>query len=129
MIYRKAYAAAGGLFLISIVASFIPFSGIVISILAGGFSSYFVYRIYKTKKLEIEAANMDESQRIEMMKVVGGYNAWAAWVFPVLIVIGILAAIAVPQLEETNGMQQQMNEQKIQELEMQFQKSSEQVGQ
>ncbi len=129
LIYRKAYAAAGGLFLISIVASFIPFSGIVISILAGGFSTYFVYRVYKTKKLEIEAANLDESQRIEMMKVVGGYNAWAAWVFPILIVLGILAAIAVPQLAETDAMQQQMNEQKIQELEMQFQKSLEQVGQ
>ena len=129
LIYRKAYAAAGGLFLISIVASFIPFSGIVISILAGGFSTYFVYRIYKTKKLEIERANSDESQRIEMMRVVGGYNAWAAWVFPILIVIGILAAIAVPQLAETDGMQQQMNEQKIQELEMQFQQSLEQTGQ
>ena len=129
MIYRKAYAAAGGLFLISIVASFIPFSGIVISILAGGFSTYFVYRVYRTKKLEIETANPDESQRIEMMKIVGGYNAWAAWVFPILIVIGILAAIAVPQLAETDAMQQQMNEQKIQELEMQFQKSLEQVGQ
>ena len=129
LIYRKAYAAAGGLFLISIVASFIPFSGIVISILAGGFSTYFVYRVYRAKKLEIEAANPDESQRIEMMKIVGGYNAWAAWVFPILIVIGILAAIAVPQLAETDAMQQQMNEQKIQELEMQFQKSLEQAGQ
>ena len=128
LLYRKAYAAAGGLLLISIIASFIPFSGIVISILAGGFSSYFIYKIYKTKKLEIEATHMDEEQRIEMMKVVGGYNTWVAWVFPIIILLGIIAAVAVPQLEETNNIQQ-MNEQQIQEYEMQYQKKLEQAGQ
>jgi hypothetical protein len=121
LLYRKAYAAAGGLLLISIVASIIPYSGIIISILAGGFSTYFVYKVYKTKKREIEARYMDDEQRIEMMKVVGGYNAWVAWVFPIIIVLAVLAAIAVPQLEET----QLMNEQQMQEFQMQYQKTLE----
>ncbi len=125
LLYRKAYAAAGGLLLISIIASFIPFSGIIISVLAGGFSTYFVYRVYKMKKLEIEAANLDENQRIEMMKVVGGYNVWAAWVFPVLIVLGILAAIAVPKLAENGRMQGQMNEHQMQGFPMQLEQTRE----
>ncbi len=121
LLYRKAYAAAGGLLLISIVASMIPYSGIIISILAGGFSTYFVYKVYKTKKYEIEANYADEEQRIEMMRVVGGYNAWVAWVFPIIVLLGVLAAIAVPQLEHT----QQMDQQQMQEFQMQYQQTVE----
>ncbi len=118
LLYRKAYAAAGGLLLISILASFIPFSGIIISILAGGFSTYAIYKVYKTKKHEIEASTMDEEQRIEMMRVVGGYNAWVAWVFPIIVLLGILAALVLPKLEDT-----QMNQQQMQEFQMQYQQN------
>ena len=94
LLYRKAYAAAGGLFLISLVSGILPFGGLIIWVLTGGFSSYFVYRVYKTKKLEIETAQSDESQRIAMMQELGGYNQWVIWVAVILNVI-VLIAIAV----------------------------------
>ncbi len=92
LLYRKAYAAAGGLFLISLVSGIIPFGGLVIWILSGGFSPYFVYKVFKTKKLEIEAAQQDENQRVAMMKELGGYNQWVIWVavaINVLVLIGV----------------------------------------
>lgn len=97
LIYRKAYAAAGGLFLITIAAAFIPFAGLVIWVLSGGYSTYFVYKTYKAKKLQIEAAEGDENRRIEMMKMLGGYNQWVvvlAIVLNVLVLVGVFMAIA-----------------------------------
>lgn len=97
LIYRKAYAAAGGLFLISIAAAFIPFAGLVIWVLSGGYSTYFVYKTYKAKKLQIEAAEGDENRRIEMMQELGGYNQWVvvlAIVLNVLVLVGVFMAIA-----------------------------------
>ena len=91
LLYRKAYAAAGALFLISLVSTFIPFAGLIVWILTGGFSTYFVYKVYKTKKLEIEAAEGDENRRIQMMQELGGYNQWAlivAVVLNALVIIG-----------------------------------------
>lgn len=94
LLYRKAYAAAGGLFLISLVSGIIPFGGMIVWVLTGGFSSYFVYKVYKTKKLEIEAAQNDEGQRIAMMQELGGYNQWVIWVAVILNII-VLIAIAL----------------------------------
>lgn len=94
LLYRKAYAAAGGLFLISLVSGIIPFGGVIIWVLSGGYSTYFVYRVYKTKKLEIEAAQSDENQRVAMMQELGGYNPWVIWVAVILNVI-VLIAIAL----------------------------------
>ena len=101
LIYRKAYAAAGALLLISLLAQMIPPAGIIVSVLAGGFSPYFVYRIYKTKKLEIETAEQNEERRIVMMREIGGYNQWAVYVAVVLSVIaffGVVAAITLPEV-------------------------------
>jgi len=92
LLYRKAYAAAGGLFLISLASGLIPFAGLVVWVLSGGFSTYFVYKVFKTKKLQIEAAQSDVNQRVNMMEQLGGYNQWALWiavVLNVLVVIGI----------------------------------------
>ena len=103
LFYRKAYAAAGGLFLISVVAQFfIPFAGIIIPIFMGGFGTYFIYKVYKTKKIEIEAIHRDEEQCIETMAEVGGYNQWAVWIgvaLNVLFVIAVVsAAVMIPAL-------------------------------
>lgn len=103
LFYRKAYAAAGGLFLASIIAQFIPFASIMVPIFAGGFSSYFIYKTYKTKKLEIEAVEQGEFKRIEMMQELGGYNQWAAWIgvtLNVLFILGVIAAVSIPGLLE-----------------------------
>ncbi len=94
LLYRKAYAAAGALFLISLVSGIIPFGGLVIWVLTGGFSTYFVYKVYKTKKLEIEAVQGDENKRVEMMQELGGYNQWVIWAAVILNVI-ILVAVGV----------------------------------
>lgn len=98
LIYRKAYAAAGGLFLLSIIAAFIPFAGVVVWVLSGGYSVFFVYRVYRIKKLQIEAAEENEEQRIEMMRELGGYNQWVvilAVILNAVALLGIIAAIAV----------------------------------
>lgn len=108
LIYRKAYAAAGGLFLIAIASSFIPFGGLVISILAGGYSTYFVYKTYKTKKLEIEAAEGDENRRIEMMQELGGYNQWVvvlAVIVNVLVLVAVFMAIVAGMNADTASYQ------------------------
>lgn len=93
LLYRKAYAAAGGLFLISLVSGIIPFGGVIILILSGGYSPFFVYKVFKTKKLEIEAVEGDENKRIEMMKMLGGYNQWVIWVAVILNVLFLLAFV------------------------------------
>lgn len=97
LLYRKAYAAAGGLFLLSFAAAFIPPAGLILWILTGGYATYFVYKVYKNKKLQIEAMQSDEEQRIEMMRILGGYNQWVlvlAVILNLLVLFGIIFAIA-----------------------------------
>jgi hypothetical protein len=80
LLYRKAYLAAGGLFILTIVASIIPFGGIALWIATGGLAPYFVYKVYLEKKREIETRISDEEKRIETMRAVGGYHNWVIWV-------------------------------------------------
>ena len=87
LLYRKAYMAALGLFVLTIVSFAIPFGGLIVWILTGGLAPYFVYKTYQSKKAEIEAAIDDEPKRIETMRVVGGYNDWAIWLAVALHVI------------------------------------------
>ena len=87
LLYRKAYMAAFGLFVLTIVSFAIPFGGLIVWILTGGLAPYFVYKTYQSKKAEIEAAIDDEPKRIETMRVVGGYNDWAIWLAVALHVI------------------------------------------
>jgi hypothetical protein len=77
LLYRKAYMAALGLFVLTSVSLAIPFGGLIVWILTGGLAPYFVYKVYRSKKAEIESTITDEQQRIETMRAVGGYNNWA----------------------------------------------------
>ena len=81
LLYRKAYLPAGILFALNMLVGFIPFGGLILWILAGGYSPYYVYKTYKQKKLEIERAinKEDTSKRLETIEVVGGTNEWAIW--------------------------------------------------
>lgn len=101
LLYRKTYLPALVLFLLTIVANFIPLLGsLILMILAGGYGPYFVYRTYKVKKLEIEAIVEDEEKRIETMRHAGGYNQWVVWVYAIIVTltfIGVLGAILLPQ--------------------------------
>jgi len=83
LLYRKAYMPAGVLALMLIIAWFIPFGWLILWILSGGYSTYFVYKSYKEKRLEVEAEIEDEDKRIETMRILGGTNEWA-------IILGVL---------------------------------------
>jgi hypothetical protein len=85
LLYRKQYIPALVLFIISIFAGAIPFGGLLLAVLAGGFSTYFVYKGYKHKKAEIEANIEDINKRVETMRAVGGYNAWVIWVYVIFV--------------------------------------------
>jgi len=87
LLYRKQYIPAIVLFLLSIVGTVIPFLHFIISLLAGGFSTYFVYKGYKKKKEEIESTINNPQLRIETMREVGGYNPWVAWVYGTFIAL------------------------------------------
>jgi len=87
LLYRKQYIPAIVLFVISILGTLIPFAHFIISILAGGFSTYFVYKGYKKKKEEIEAKIEDPQKRVETMREVGGYNQWVVWVYAIFITL------------------------------------------
>jgi len=79
LLYRKAYLAAGGLFILIIVSGIIPFGSVILWILSGGYAPYFVYKSYKEKRLEVEEMIQDDNKRFETMQAVGGYNEWAIW--------------------------------------------------
>ena len=87
LLYRKQYIPALVLFFISLVAQFIPFGGLLVAVLAGGFSTYFIYKGYKHKKAEIEANIEDVNARIETMRQVGGYNQWVVWVYAIFVAL------------------------------------------
>jgi len=84
LLYRKAYLAAGGLLVLTIIASLIPFGGIALWIATGGLAPYFVYKVYREKRKEIESSIEDEEKRIETMRAVGGFHSWVIWVAVVI---------------------------------------------
>ncbi len=87
LLYRKQYVAALVLFLLSTVASAIPFGGFIVMILSGGYATYFIYKGYKEKRAQIEAAIDDEAERIETMRRVGGYHQWVVWIYVVMALL------------------------------------------
>ena len=104
LLYRKAYIPSLVLFVLTIVITFIPFAPLILWILTGGFSSYFVYKTYQTNKMKIELMEKDDTQRIALMQHMGGYNGWVAWVIGGiygLIVLGLIA-VALSALAGVN---------------------------
>jgi len=95
LLYRKSYLAAGILFLLTLVTSFIPLGGLILWILTGGYAPYFVYKTYKEKRLEVEAQVQDEEKRLETMRYVGGYNDWAIWIAVILHLFFWVAAFSM----------------------------------
>ncbi|PHR55482.1 MAG: hypothetical protein COA44_10530 [Arcobacter sp.] len=91
LLYRKAYVEAAVLFFISLLSGVIPFGGLIVLVLAGGYSPFFVYKLYKSKKSEIEEVFVDEDKRISMMQSLGGYNQWVIWLAGVLNVVVLIA--------------------------------------
>ena len=94
LLYRKAYLGALIFFLANLVSSIVPLGGILIWILQGGFSVYFVYLKYKNLKTQIESQIEDENERIRTMQELGGYNTWAIWVGVILSILALIGIIS-----------------------------------
>ncbi len=94
LLYRKAYLGALIFFLANLVSSLVPLGGILIWILQGGFSVYFVYLKYKNLKNEIESKIEDEDERIKTMQQLGGYNNWALWTGAFLSILALIGIIS-----------------------------------
>jgi hypothetical protein len=89
LLYRKAYLAALGLFIITIIVGSIPLLSLIVWIVQGGLSVYFIYLKYQQKRKEIEASCQTEEECIQAMKNVGGVNTWVIWVAAILNTIFI----------------------------------------
>lgn len=73
---------------------------LIMSILIGGFGTYYIYKLYLEKKEEIEAIIPEDKKRIIIMQAkVGGINRWAmpmavfALVSLVLIIVGLMSMV------------------------------------
>jgi hypothetical protein len=90
LLYRKQYLASLILFIASVTIGMFPLMGLIIAILAGGYSPYFIYKGYKSKLGEIERQISDEDKRVETMAQIGGYHQWVIWVYVLFVLfIGI----------------------------------------
>jgi len=100
LLYRKAYMAAFLLFIIMHVALYFPVVSFLIAIAAGGLSTYFIYKIYKRSKFEIEVEQIDDHQRISTMRRIGEYHQWVIYlavVYYILVILGVVDSLA-PEL-------------------------------
>ena len=102
LLYRKAYMAALGLFVLSFLASWVPILPLIIYILTGGYATYFIYKNYSEKKKEVETTIEDTQTRIDTMRELGGYNNWAIWLAAILygiILIAVITAVTAPEAQ------------------------------
>ena len=97
LLYRKAYLAAVIVLVLLLTLGLIPGVGLIISILVGGYAIYFIYKKYKSLKLEIENATQNEDERIKLMIENGGYNNWVIWLVIVLNILFVIMLIVVGQ--------------------------------
>lgn len=95
LLYRKQYLASLVLFFLSMTIGMIPFMGLGLAILAGGFSSYFVYKGYKSKLNSIEENIEDEQTRIDTMRQVAGYHQWVIWLYIFLVIMALFGVFAI----------------------------------
>jgi hypothetical protein len=107
-LYRKQMKMAMiVLFTLLVMAVIVPAHILIalflfLSLLVGGFGSYFVYTNYLERKKEIEAIIPEREKRISIMRSqVGGVNRWAipvalfALLSLVLIIVGLTRMAAV----------------------------------
>ena len=63
--------------------------------ICGGFSTFFIYKVYRKKKREIEDVipSLDEDKRVETMVVLGGCHKWVIWIFLPLVIWFLISII------------------------------------
>ena len=100
LLYRKQYIPALVLFFLSMSVGMIPFVNLLLMVLSGGYSTYFIYKGFKSKLLEIEANIEDEETRIATMREMGGYNQWVVWLYIgfMLLMGGLVLMMMLPLL-------------------------------
>lgn len=101
LVYRKTYLAALIVFIVATISSFVPIVGLIVAILVGGYGTFFIYKRYLKKKLQIEEKITGKNERILAMQKIGGYNQWVVWFYygiAILSIVGIIAAVVVPKL-------------------------------
>ncbi len=94
-LYRKLYMWA----LLSFVLSFIPLVSLASKIIWGICANYLYYKHThrKIEDLKIQHAQSTTDDFTHVLQKKGGVHRWAAWSIPSVAVIGIIAAIAIPQ--------------------------------
>ena len=101
LLYRKQYLPSAVLFFLTVTIGMLPFMGFILAILAGGYATYFIYKGYNTKLLEIESHIENEDTRIETMEQLGGTHQWVVWVyafFVSLVLFGLVSMSIIPSL-------------------------------
>lgn len=119
LLYRKAYIAAFlyvGVFVLThivfigwsniigwlnIIGWINPIAAVLIiniplllyMILSGGFGMHFVHKTYLKKRKKIEEKFLDDYSRVEVMKIIGGYNQWVIWLLLLPYFIFFIAGV------------------------------------
>lgn len=98
LIYRKMYLWLLALVLLGCV----PYVGLLVMVGFGISAKYLYYRHAKKKILELKSQTASDADRAAAIARAGGVNNVAVVLIPIAIVaiVGILAAIAVPQFVE-----------------------------
>lgn len=97
LLYRKLYLWALLIFCLSII----PYVGFIVMIVMGITANYLYYKDAKKKILALNSLHKtSESQGSDEIAHAGGVNNVAVWIGAILfiiVIIGVLAAIALPQ--------------------------------
>ncbi|MBN2864928.1 MAG: DUF2628 domain-containing protein [Thiotrichales bacterium] len=96
LLYRKAYLAALVAFILGILMNVVPFGSLILMIVLGGISPYFVIKRYAMLKADIEQNHTEIEDRIQAMQAVGGTHPWVVWIAVIVygfIFLGLVSMI------------------------------------
>jgi len=98
LLYRKQYIPALVVFIASVVLGIIPFGSLLVAILTGGYSTYFIYKGYKEKLAEVQRIVEGEDKQIETIAALGGVNKWVVWFYAFLVIISLIIFVSYVSL-------------------------------
>ncbi len=98
-LYRKQMKIALTVLMVTLVAGALipiglfPLAFVIMSVLTGGYGTYFVYSNYLDKKEEIEAVLSDDERRVIAMSRLGGVNRWVIYAGLFALVSSVLIVV------------------------------------